>query len=120
MFAQLKEFGAAYIIVMVLVVIVFILDAISIIKCLTTKRDTLTDYAEFMVKYAKIFMLAIFGAYFILQTLDDKILTSVKVLHIIIGVLALIDAVASLIVKLKYRYARVNDKRVDPKEKDLM
>lgn len=120
MFAQLKEFGAAYIVFMVLIVIVFLMDAFVIVNVLTKHRKEITDYAEFMIKFAKIIMLAAVGVYFILQTLDDNLLYSVKVLHIVIGVMALVDSAASLAVKLKFRYDRVNGVAVKPEEKDLM
>lgn len=117
MIEQLKEFGTAYIVVMIMVAVVFIMDAVSIVRCLVYRRDELTDYAEFIIKYAKIFMLIGVGAYLILQTLDDKILPSVKALHIILGVLAVIDGGVSLFVKLKYRYERINGKANIPKDK---
>lgn len=120
MFEQLKEFGAAYIVFMVLVVVVFFMDAFVIVNVLTKRKKDLTDYAEFMIKFTKIIMLAAIGAYFILQTLDDQILYSVKVLHIVIGVMALLDAAASLFVKLKFRYDRINGVTVKPEDKDMM
>ena len=58
MFEQLKEFGAAYIIFMVLVVVVFFMDAFVIVNVLTKRKKDLTDYAEFMIKFTKIIMLA--------------------------------------------------------------
>lgn len=104
MFEQLSDFGTAYIVMMILVIIVFIMDTIAIIGVFTKHKDSLTDYAEFMLKYAKIFMLFLLGAYFILQTLDTKIITSVRILHIVIGIIAIIDSVISLVIKLKFNY----------------
>ncbi len=120
MFEQLKEFGAAYIVFMVLVVVVFFMDTFVIINVLTKRKKELTDYAEFMIKFTKIIMLAAIGAYFILQTLDNQLLYGVKVLHIVIGIMALLDAAASLFVKLKFRYDRVHGVAIKPEEKDLM
>ena len=120
MFEQLKEFGAAYIVFMVLVGVVFVMDAVVIVNVLTKRKKELTDYAEFMIKFTKIIMLAAIGAYFILQTLDDGLLYSVKVFKIVIGVMAVLDAAASLFVKLKFRYDRIHGVAVKPEEKDLM
>lgn len=104
MFEQLSEFGAAYIVMMILVIVVFIMDTVAIIGVFTKHKDSLSDYAEFMLKYGKIVMLFLLGAFFILQTLDTKIITSVRILHIVIGIIAIIDSIVSLVIKLKFNY----------------
>lgn len=107
MFEQLKEFGAAYIVAMALVAVIAVIDAVSVIHCLTKHREDLHDYAEVMIKYTKIIVIALMGVYFILQTLDDKILTSVKILHIAVGIIAVADSAVCFYVKRKF--SRGND-----------
>ena len=104
--SQLLEFGAAYIIIMAAVILSAVLDAVSIYRCLTSHREDLTDYAEFMIKYTKIFMMFLFGAYFIIQTFDERLTFAVKAVHIAVGLIAAADGIAGLIVKHKFKYKK--------------
>lgn len=102
MLEQLKEFGAAYMVGMALVVIVAVIDVISDVHCFKKHPEDIHDYAEVMIKYSKIIVIALLGVYFILQTFDSRIIPSVRALHIIIGVIAVADSAVSLFIKLKF------------------
>lgn len=102
MLEQLKEFGTAYMVGMALVIIVAVIDVISAVHCFKKHPEDLHDYAEVMIKYGKIIVIAMLGVYFILQTFDSRILPSVKALHIAIGVIAIADSAAGLFIKLKF------------------
>lgn len=96
------SFGWAYELILLALFIVFVVDSVSIIVCLKKGQEDIKEYAELCVKYLKILMCFFAGIFLLIVAFTYGYDFTTSLIHCIIGCTTLIDAVACLIIKLRF------------------
>ena len=100
---DIYSFGWAYELILGLLAIGVIIDAVSIIRCIKAGREDIKEYAELCIKYLKILMQLAASVFFLIVTFTYGLDPASAAIHGILAVLLIIDAVVSLVIKIKYR-----------------
>lgn len=96
------SYGWWYEIILVLLSLVVIVDSVSIFKTMSGGLEDKREYAELCVKYLKILMCVAAGGFFLLVALTYGYDRLTSAIHGILGSMLILDALASLVIKLIY------------------
>lgn len=94
--------GWGYDLILFMLFAVFAVDAVSIVSCLRKGKEDITEYAELCVKYLKILMCAFAGVFFLIVAFTYGYDFATTLIHIVMGVLMLIDAIVCLVLKIRF------------------
>lgn len=97
------SFGWMYDVVLTLLFVVAAIDFVGIIRSIKEGKEELTEYATLCVKYLKIAMLLFAGVFFLLVAFTYGYDFATTLIHGVMGFLLVADAIASLVIKLKFK-----------------
>ena len=97
------SFGFAYELILFMLFAVFVVDCVSIIKCLRSGKEEIKEYAKLCIKYLKIIMCVCAGVFFLIVAFTYGYDFATSLIHAVLGFMMLTDAAVCLIIKLKYR-----------------
>ena len=97
------SFGFAYELILFMLFAVFVVDCVSIIKCLRSGKEEIKEYAKLCIKYLKIIMCVCAGGFFLIVAFTYGYDFATSLIHAMLGFMMLTDAAVCLIIKLKYR-----------------
>jgi hypothetical protein len=96
------SYGWIYDAVLLMLFAVAALDCVGIVRSIRDGKEALAEYAALCVKYLKIVMLLFAGGFFLLVAFTYGYDTATTLIHGVMGVLLIADAVVSLVIKVKY------------------
>ncbi len=102
------SYGWIYDAILAMLFIVAVIDFIGIIGSIKAGGEELSEYAALCVKYLKVFMLLFAGGFFLIVAFTYGYDTATTLIHGFMGFLLIADAVASLVIKLRFskRYVK--------------
>lgn len=96
------EMGGGYELIMFMLFAVFVVDTVSIVKCLRGGKEEITEYAELCIKYLKILLCLVAGAFFMYVALIKGYDAATTGIHAALGIMMLADAFVCLILKIRF------------------
>lgn len=96
------SFGWGYELILFCLAAVVVVDAVSIVKTLSGDYEDKREYAQLCIKYLKILMCVMAGAFFLIVALTYGYDSATSLIHGILGGLLIVDAAVCLVIKLRY------------------